>query len=420
MACELLSGFRMLDLADEKGALCGKIFADLGADVIKLEPPAGCSTRRIPPFLDDRPGADRGLYFLAYQAGKRSATLNLESPDGRALLEKLVRKSDFLVESFAPGYMDALGLGYERLAELNPRLIYTSITPFGDSGPGRGWKAADIVAWAAGGPMFMTGEKGKPPLEMSVAQAGLHAGAEAAVASLLAHYPREIEGRGQRVVVNMQACVVWTLMNEQAMPIMHGDYVRRDGVYYSATGSRRQLVYQCRDGYISTLLAGGPGVGTISMKGLVAWMAERGCAAQWMIDKDWASWVPGILMKATEKDTEEIADLEERVRRFFAAMTKREIYAEGLKRRILLAPVATAADIAADEQLKTRDYFVPIEHDTLGRTLTLPGAFAKMSATPLGPAHRAPRLGEHNGEVWGELSGIDGARLGRLRAVGAI
>lgn len=420
MASELLSGFRMLDLADEKGALCGKIFADMGADVIRLEPPEGCPTRRIPPFLDDQPGADRGLYFIAYAAGKRSATLNLGSADGRALLEDLVCKSDFLLESFPPGYMDSLGLGYERLSELNQRLIYTSVTPFGDRGPGRDYKAYDIVAWASGGPMFMMGEKDKPPLEMSVPQAGLHAGAEAAVASLLAHYPREIEGRGQRVLVDMQACVTWTLMNEQAMPIMHGDYIRRNGVDYLATGTRRKLVYTCKDGYISTLLAGGPGVGSISMRGLVGWMAENGLAAQWMIEKDWASWVPGILMKATEQDQLEIADLEERVQRFFLTMTKREIYAAALKRRILLAPVATAADIAADEQLKARNYFVRIEHDTLGRTLTLPGAFAKFTATPVGPARRAPRLGEHNQQVWGELLGIDGARLGRLRATGAI
>jgi crotonobetainyl-CoA:carnitine CoA-transferase CaiB-like acyl-CoA transferase len=130
--------------------------------------------------------------------------------------------------------------------------------------------------------------------------------------------------------------------------------------------------------------------------------------------------VPGILMKATDKDREEIADLEERVQQFFSTMTKREIYAEALKRRILLAPVATAADIADDEQLKARNYFVRVEHDTLGRTLTLPGAFAKFSVTPVGPERRAPRLGEHNSEVWGELLGIDGARLGRLRAIGAI
>ena len=420
MGSELLSGFRMLDLADDKGALCGKIFADLGADVIKVEPPQGCPTRRIPPFLDDIPDADRGLYFIAYQAGKRSVTLNLGSPDGRVLFEDLVRKSDFLLESFPVGYMDSIGLGYERLAEINPRLIYTSVTPFGDKGPGKDYKAYDIVSWASGGAMFMMGEEGRPPLEMSLPQAGLHAGAEAAVASLLAHYPREVEGRGQHVVVDMQACIVWTLMNEQAMPIMHGDYVRRSGVFYTGAGTRRRLVYKCKDGYISTVLAGGPGVGAISMKGLIAWMKENGAAADWMVEKDWTSWVPGILMKATDKDNEEIADLEERVERFFSTMSKREIYTEALKRRILLAPVATVADIADDEQLKYRNYFVRIEHDTLGRTLTLPGAFAKFSLTPIGPGSRAPRLGEHNGEVWGELLGIDGGRLGRLRAIGAI
>jgi crotonobetainyl-CoA:carnitine CoA-transferase CaiB-like acyl-CoA transferase len=204
------------------------------------------------------------------------------------------------------------------------------------------------------------------------------------------------------------------------MPILHGDYIRRTGVHYTATGTRRKLVYSCKDGYISTVLAGGSGVGATSMKGLVEWMAARGFAAQWMIEKDWRTWVPGILMQATERDNEEIADLEERVQRFFDTMTKREIYAEAIARRILLAPVATAADIADDEQLKARDYFLRLEHDTLGRTLTLPGAFAKFSATPVGPARRAPRLGEHNEEVFGELLGIDGARLARLRAIGAI
>jgi benzylsuccinate CoA-transferase BbsE subunit len=420
MGSELLSGFRMLDLADDKGALCGKIFADMGADVIKVEPPQGCSTRRIPPFVDDLPDADRGLYFIAYQAGKRSVTLNLDSADGRAMLEDLVRKSDFLLESFPVGYMESIGLGYRRLAELNPRIIYTSVTPFGDTGPGRNYKAADIVSWASGGPMFLMGDEGRPPLEMSLPQAGLHAGAEAAVASLLAHYAREIEGKGQRVVIDMQACLVWTLMNEQAMPILHGDYIRRTGVHYTATGTRRKLVYSCKDGYISTVLAGGSGVGAISMKGLVDWMSAAGFAADWMIAKNWSTWVPGILMKATEQDNHEIADLEDRVQRFFATMTKREIYAGALKRRILLAPVATAADIADDEQLKARNYFVRVEHDTVGRTLTLPGAFAKFSVTPVGPGRRAPRLGEHNGEVWGELLGIDGAHLGRLRAIGAI
>ena len=418
MNCELLKGFRMLDLSDDKGALCGKIFADLGADVIKVEPPGGAPTRRIAPFLDDKPGADTGLYFLAYEAGKRSVTLNLESAEGRDVFADLVRRSDFVLESFAVGYLDSLGVGYEALTHKNPRLIYTAITPFGDTGPGKDYKAADIVSWAAGGAMYLMGEPGKPPLQMSLPQAGLHAGAEAAVASLMAHYPREIEGVGQRVMVNMQACVVWTLMNEQAMPILHGDYLKRSGVFVGGLDVQRKMVFRCRDGYISILIIGGPAAP--STVALVNWMAESGFAADWMKSKDWRGWTPGILMKATEQDRIEVAEFEDRVQAFFLTMDKQHIYTEGLKRRILLAPVATVADVAVDEQLAARKYFVTVEHDTLGRALKFPGAIAKLSQTPIGAPRRAPRLGEHNREVYGDLLGLSAERIAHLAEIGAI
>ncbi len=416
MASELLKGFRMLDLSDEKGALCGKIFADLGADVIKLEPPEGCSTRRIPPFLDDAPGEDRGLYFIAYQAGKRSVTANLESADGRAIAMELAQRCDFLVESFQPGYLDSLGLGYEALARSNPRLVYASITPFGDKGPGRNYKWADIISWAAGGMMYLMGEQGKPPLQMSIPQAGLHAGGEAAVASMIAHYRRQTDGLGQQVVVNMQACIVWTLMNEQAMPILHGDQLKRDGVYSGSLGVRRKTVYRCKDGYISAVIGAGP-----TTKNLIDWVVEKGFGADWMKSMDWNTWTPGLFMSATERDFAMVADMEERIERCFMTMTRDEIYRETLKRRLLLAPVATVANVAADPQLKAREYFVKVDHsDTLGRTLTMPGPFAKLSETPLGPSRRAPRLGEHNEEIYRGLLGRSAKELIELRAIGAI
>jgi crotonobetainyl-CoA:carnitine CoA-transferase CaiB-like acyl-CoA transferase len=419
MASELLKGLRMLDLADEKGAVAGKIFADMGADVIKVEPPDGCSTRRIPPFLDDTPGPDRSLYALAYHAGKRSVTANLDSGDGRALVTQLAAKCDFLVESHPVGYLDSIGLGYEELARGNPRLIYASITPFGDKGPGRDYQWADIITWAAGGMMYMMGSEGKPPIQMSQPQAGLHAGAEAAVASLIAHYPRQVDGQGQRIVVDMQACIVWTLMNEQAMPILHGSRIERTGVYTGAGDTRRKMVYKCKDGHISTLIAGGA-LGGASTRALVTWMNEKGFAAEWMVQKDWTAWVPGMFMQLTDRDKFEIADLEERIQKFFLTMTKQEIYEGTLKRRILLAPVATVADIAADRQLEVREFFVDIEHETVGRRLRFPGAFAKLSVTPVGPAGRAPSIGEHNREVYCGLLGLAPARLTELRALGAI
>jgi benzylsuccinate CoA-transferase BbsE subunit len=416
MASELLKGFRMLDLTDEKGAMCGKIFADLGAEVIKVEPPGGCSTRRIPPFLEDEVGLDRSLYFIAYEAGKKSVTASLESADGRAMVAELATKSDFLVESFPLGYLDSKGLGYDALAKLNPRLVYTSITPFGDQGPGKDYKWADIITWAAGGMMYLMGEEGKPPIEMALPQAGLHAGAEAAVSSLIAHYPRQSDGLGQHVVVNMQACIVWTLMNEQAMPILHGDLLRRSGMYVGSLGVRRKMVYQCKDGYISTVIGAGP-----TTRNLIDWLIEAGRGVDWMKTKDWDTWTPGLFMKPTEEDLVHITDMENRIQMFFMTLTKEEIYAQTLKRRLLLAPVATEADIARDVQLKAREYFVKVDHtDTVGRTLTMPGAFAKLSETPIGINRRAPRLGEHNDEIYGELLGRSAEQLTELRATGAI
>jgi benzylsuccinate CoA-transferase BbsE subunit len=419
MAAELLKGFRMLDLTDDKGALCGKIFADLGADVIKIEPPGGCPTRLIPPFVEDRPGPDRGLYAIAYHAGKRSITLNLESAEGRNLLGALVRKADFLVESFAPGYLEGLGLGYAALDRLNPRLIYTSITPFGDTGPGRDYKAADIVTWAAGGMMFQMGDPGRPPLQMAQPQAGLHAGAEAAVASLIAHYPREIEGRGQHAVVNMQACIVWTLMNEQAMPLLHGDYLRRSGVFTGAIGGRRKTVFKCKDGYVSGLIAGGAYLP--STKALIGWMKEEGAAPDWLVKEGGLKdLTPAGFMSADAQALDELARAEAALEDFLSTKTKREIWQNILKRRILAAPVSTAADIAVDPQLKSREFFTEVEAPALRRKITLPGAFAKLSRTPIGPAGPPPGVGEHNQVVYGELLGLTPARLAELHAARVI
>jgi crotonobetainyl-CoA:carnitine CoA-transferase CaiB-like acyl-CoA transferase len=414
-----LGHIRVLDLSDDKGALCGKIFADLGADVIKVEPLEGSPTRRIPPFLDDSPGLDSSLYFIAYEAGKRSATLNLERADARELLRALAVKADFLIESFQPGYMDTLGLGFEHLAALNQRLVYVSITPFGDRGPGRNYRAADIVVWAAGGVMYLMGEPERAPLQMSLPQAGLLAGAEAAVAALLAYHARLADDLGQHVVIDMQACVVWMLMNEQAMPVFHGAHLERSGRRFNFGFISRRLLFRCADGYVSALVIGGPN-GAPSTRALVQWMAEKGFASDWMLVMDWVSWVPGFFMQATERDLKEVAELEDAIERFFMTMNKQEIYAEAIKRRILIAPVYNVAEIAEDEQLRARDFFAWVANDVLDRTLVLPGPFARFSLTPLKAPRRPPMLGEHNMQVYGDLLRLSPVEISRLRACGAI
>lgn len=415
----LMAGYRMLDLSDEKGMLCGKIFADMGAEVIKVERPGGDPARTLPPFYQDDPHPEKSLFWFSYNTGKKSVTLDLDTADGRAVFSDLVKVSDFIVESFPVGYLDGLGLGYETLSRVNPRIILTSLTPFGDSGPGRDQQADDLVLWATGGMMAIMGEQDRPPVRMNLLQSYFHAGAEAAVGTMTAHYPRELTGEGQHVVVNMQACIVWTLMNEQAYPILHGNSVQRNGVFVGSAGMRQCTVFPCKDGQITLLVAGGPLA--FSLRAFIKWMDEEGMCPQWMAEKDWSMWGPATFMNAKGDEVQkEIDAIETAISAFLQTMTKAEIYAEALKRRILLAPVATVVDITASEQLAARDFFVPIAHEDLGATIPYPGPFAKLSETPLAVNGRAPHIGEHNHEIYNGLLGYSKEKLLALRAVQAI
>src|SRR5262245_22406218 len=164
MTTAALAGLRVLDLTDLKGALCAKLMGDMGADVIKIEPPGGDAMRVIGPFLDGTPHRDRSLLFWFYNTSKRGVTLDLHNPAGQDLLRQLVAKTDVLVESFAPGMLAQLGLGYEELKRLNPRLVLTSISPFGQTGPYRDYRSSDTVAEALGGMIYINGAPEEPPL----------------------------------------------------------------------------------------------------------------------------------------------------------------------------------------------------------------------------------------------------------------
>src|SRR5271156_947248 len=197
-----LARYRVLDLTDERGLLCGQLLADLGADTIVVEPPGGSSVRRLAPFYQDRRDPDGSLYWWAYNRNKRAITLDFTAPEGRALLLQMVAGADFLIESAAPGHMTGLGLGFDDLARINPRLVYVSISPFGGSGPKAGWAASDLTVMAAGGPLALTGDDDRPPLRVSVPQAYLHAAADGALGAMLAHFHRVRSGHGQHVDVS--------------------------------------------------------------------------------------------------------------------------------------------------------------------------------------------------------------------------
>ncbi|MFC1991002.1 CaiB/BaiF CoA transferase family protein, partial [Chloroflexota bacterium] len=236
-----LGSYRVLDLTDEKGWYCGKILGDLGADVIKIEKPGGDPGRNIGPFYHDISDPEKSLNWFAFNTSKRGITLDIETADGREFFRRLVNTADFIIESFPCGHMETLGLGYETLSEINPRIIMSSITPFGQSGPRQDYKSCDIVALAMSGMMYLTGDPDRPPLRIQSPQAYLMAGAQAAVGSLIAHYNRELIGEGQHVDVSIQESMITA--TTQAVPFWHlrNIIMKRSGAFRAGLSTEAVL-----------------------------------------------------------------------------------------------------------------------------------------------------------------------------------
>ncbi|MCP3986942.1 MAG: hypothetical protein GY723_21350, partial [bacterium] len=196
-----------MDLSDDRGQMCGMMLADLGADVICVEPPDGNPARKLGPFADAEPGTEQSLFWWSYARGKRSIVLDRTTDEGRATLRKLAAAADMWIESEAPGALAAEGFGYEDLAELNPGLIYVSITAFGQDGPKAGWPATDLTLLAAGGPLWLTGDDDRAPVRIRVPQAFFHAAGESTVAALVALHERHRSGLGQHIDISAQQAV---------------------------------------------------------------------------------------------------------------------------------------------------------------------------------------------------------------------
>lgn len=412
----LLAPYRVLDLTDRHGWLCGRLLGDLGADVIKVEPPGGDPGRRLGPFYRDEPEPHKSLPWLAYNANKRGVTLCLDRPEGQDLLRRLARAADFLVESAAPGVLEARGLGYPALRALNPRLVYTSITPFGQDGPYAHYRGSDLVAMAMSGLMSLVGEPGRPPLRVSLPQAAMWAGMYAAAGSLVAHHYRERTGRGQHVDVSMQAGLLWALANAPAHWSLLRDHLHRGGdriVGRSTTGARMRAIYRCRDGHINFIVYGGE-AGRRSNEAMARWMAERGEAPAWLEQVDWAAF------NVATSTQEEIDRLEQPFVEFLARRTKAEFSTEAARRGILGYPVADARDIRGDPQLAARGFWQDVPHPELGVAVTYPGPFAAFSAAACAIRRRAPAIGEHNEEIYERELGLSAGDMESLRDDGII
>ena len=407
----LLTPYRVLDLTDETAWLCGRILGDLGADVIKVEPPDGDPGRRKGPFYHDEADPEKSLTWFAYNANKRGVTLDLESAHGRDVFQQLARKSDFVIESFAPGYLDARGIGYRDLRAINSRLIVTSITPFGQTGPYANYRGSDLIAMAMSGFMWFVGEPGKPPLRVSLPQATMWTSMYAAAGTLIAHHYREKTRQGQHVDVSMQAGMLWALANAPSFWSLNRENLSRAGtqiVGRSLTGARMRALYPCRDGFINFIIYGGE-AGKRSNEAMVEWMTEEGMAPAWLKQKDWRQF------NVATSTQEEIDALEEPFAAFLAKRTKAEFSEQAVKREMLGYPVNNARDIRQDLQLIARAFWQLVEHRELNSSLVYPGAFAKFGATPVTIRRRAPRIGEHNQEIFLRELGLTQEEYSRLK-----
>jgi crotonobetainyl-CoA:carnitine CoA-transferase CaiB-like acyl-CoA transferase len=409
----MLSPYRVLDLADEKGLLCGKILGDLGADVIKIEKPGGDPSRKLGPFYHDIPDPEKSLFWFAFNTSKKGITLDIEKPEGQNILKNLVKNADFVIESFSPGYLDTLGLGYSSLEKINPGIIMVSITPFGQTGPYRDWKTADIVAWAMGGDMAPWGDADRPPIHFSHhSQAYLHAGSDGAQGALTALYYRWATGEGQQVDVSIQESVVHCLEHITGNWDIRQAIQKRGGESMMSEKHRTTLIWPCKDGYVSWS-HGGNSVLSPSLP-LIKWMESEGVTSDFLKKFDWER--PDF----ADISQEEMDQIEKPTAKFFLERTKAELLEGAVKYRIMLYPVATVNDLLESPQLKSRNFWQEIDHPELGTTLTYPGAFAVMSESPPRISRRAPLIGEHNNEIYrGEL-GMTEEELALLKRSGVI
>ncbi len=402
----MLSPYRVLDLSDERGFLAGKILGDLGADVIKLEPPGGDPIRRRGPFLAGEPGDERSLAWLALNTSKRGITLDLDAARGRELFLRLAARCDVVLESFAPGAQDERGIGYEQLRPENPDLVYCAITPFGQTGPYADYSAHDLVVVAMGGNASMTGDPDRPPVRCSLPTSYYHAAPEAVLGVLMALWAREEVGGGDFVDVSLHECQLATLITGAGQYALSGRLGQRTG----GRMGRTREIWPAKDGWVSFGLRGG----AARIPNLVAtleYMRESGAVPDWLEDYDWSSFNHNSLTD------EEIARFEQAFGGFFRSKTMRELYEEALRRRILLAPCNDAREILEHPQLRDRDFFTTLEYPELGASIEHPAFFARASRSPIAVRQRAPRLGEHNAAVFAEV-GVDEGELALLCELG--
>lgn len=394
-----LAGYRVLDLAGPLGLHCTKLLADMSADVIKVERPCGDESRRTPPFKDDAPDPEKSLYFLHFNTNKRGITLDIEKPDGRAILLELARSADVIIETARPGQMDEWGIGYAVMSAQNPRLVYASITPFGQTGPWRDYKANDMAGLALGNLLYLAGEPGEPPLQPPGEIAYGMASTYGAFGIAVALYHRLESNKGQYIDVSMHECAG----HIAGYFIPNYSYSSAKPARASRKGEETDLYdpYPTKNGYARIFI-----IPVEQWRRLVDWMGRPPSISGPEFEKmSYRRQHPDIVTKAVSE--------------FCLRHTKEELYDEGQKRRIAVTPINTAGEFIECPQTQAREIFVEMRHPVIGKYLQF-GPVPRLSDSPGGIFRTAPLLGEHNEALYcGEL-GFTKDELIALKSAGVI
>ncbi len=416
----LLSGCRCLDLSNVKGLLCGKMLAELGADVIKVEPPGGDSARNIDPFYKDIRHPEKSLYWFALNTNKRSITLDIETADGADIFKRLVRTADVVIESFDPGYMSDLGLDYPALEKINPSVIMTSISPFGQTGPHAGYKASDITLSAMGGFLYLNGDPDRCPVRISAPQSYLVGGAHAASATVIAYYHQQVTGEGQCIDVSIQEAVIHLLsIGPTEWECTHVNARRAGpGLFHARPTppgpTMPRFHWPCKDGYVSFMFGGGTQKGVVNSTKAILEMMDKEGLAGWLKGYDPRTFNGSTI---TQEERERINEV---FINYFKTKTKKELFEAAVEKGIVLCPLNTIKDVVESPQLAAREYFIKVEHPELGESIAYPGFAVKLKGAPLQTMRRAPLIGEHNNDIYEKEMGISQERLTMLKQAGVI
>ena len=394
-----LDGVRVVEFCDELGSYAGRLLADLGAEVVKVEPPRGGIERNSGPYIGDRPGPDTAIPFWVHNTSKRSVVLDLESADGQAAAKELALTADIIIEDNPVGWLAARGLGFEALSAENPRLVYVSVTGFGQTGPHAHYAYSDIVGQAMGGVMTLAGDPLDPPNLLYGKQSDISASIHAAMGALAALRVAEATGEGQWVDTSAQEAM--SMSQETAMQqwdFQKHNRVRTGGLGRSIISIPGYGLYETKDGHVFAMVAGLAGAGFTE---LVKWMREQGMHED-MDEEPYAGYASGMSMReilplfadpaAAAKVAPILKHMDEIVARFFKTMTAEEVYVTGQGRRMLLGIVSTPADLGRNQQLRGRNWFVKLPSPN-GGEIEFPGAPYRLSATPV-QISAPPKLGQ--------------------------